>query len=390
MAKFDFNSSRYAKFFADKSNQNFLQTFINTEGILYTNYGWYKTQGHKAAAATPTSPAGVASFTIKARSLEAAPLMDLRAPLGDSHQMDKEGLKFYTASIPDFIAPGYVETAMEREARIAQFEMFGNDADIIAQWVQNLQSQIDSADATMNFLTASLMSTAKVDYSAIGRGIQAPLHKADVPAENFVKAGAKVWTDADCNILSQMAKIEAKFRDKWGYTGAMIWQMPKDMYQNVFLKNKEVRELITSYRKLNYIADTENMPVTQKMFNDAFVDYEGVSPIEVVVEKERNFTHVTDTMIHGWDQNVAVLRPAGDACEWQYTTNLDKQMFDKYGSNIISKVWAQANDGLSTIVNTTFNNGQYKEWHTDLMMSATPALIEFPNHVIVKTNEAGE
>lgn len=43
--------------------------------------------------------------------------MDLRAPLGDSNQMDKDGLYWYTASIPDFIAPGFVETAMEREAK---------------------------------------------------------------------------------------------------------------------------------------------------------------------------------------------------------------------------------------------------------------------------------
>ena len=103
--KYDFNSSRYARFFADRSNRRFLQTFINTEGILYTNYGWYLTQGRKAAAPTPTDNSGVATFTVKARKVEAAPLMDLRAPLGDSNQMDKEGLSFYSATIPDFIAP---------------------------------------------------------------------------------------------------------------------------------------------------------------------------------------------------------------------------------------------------------------------------------------------
>ena len=44
MPKFDFNNSRYARFFSDKTNQRFLQSFVNTEGLLYTNYGWYKTQ----------------------------------------------------------------------------------------------------------------------------------------------------------------------------------------------------------------------------------------------------------------------------------------------------------------------------------------------------------
>ena len=112
MAKFDFNNSRYAKFFSDKTNQNFLQSFINMEGLLYTNYGWYKTQGVKASIPTPTAGNGTATFSVKGRDMKAAPLMDLRAPLGDSNQMDKEGIYWYTASIPDLIAPGFVETAM--------------------------------------------------------------------------------------------------------------------------------------------------------------------------------------------------------------------------------------------------------------------------------------
>ena len=69
MPKFDFNNSRYAKFFADKTNQRFLQSFINTEGLLYTNYGWYKTQGVKAGAPTPTAPNGIATFSVKGRDL---------------------------------------------------------------------------------------------------------------------------------------------------------------------------------------------------------------------------------------------------------------------------------------------------------------------------------
>lgn len=195
MPKFDFNNSRYARFFSDKTNQRFLQSFVNTEGLLYTNYGWYKTQGVKAGAPTPIAPNGIATFSVKGRDLKAAPLMDLRAPLGDSNQMDKEGLYWYTASIPDFIAPGFVETAMEREAKEQQFELFGNDADLVAAWVYTLQSQLDSADATMNFMTAQLMSKSYIDYRNIARGIQIPLHKADIPSENFTKAGTKVWTD---------------------------------------------------------------------------------------------------------------------------------------------------------------------------------------------------
>lgn len=390
MAKFDFNNSRYAKFFSDKTNQNFLQSFINMEGLLYTNYGWYKTQGIKSATATPTAPNGTATFSVKGRDMKAAPLMDLRAPLGDSNQMDKVGAYWYTASIADFIAPGFVETAMEREAKEKQFELFGNDADLVAAWVHTLQSQIDSADATMNYMTAQLMSTGKIDYRNIGRGIQIPLHKADIPEENFTTAGTKVWTAPDCKILSQMAAKEKMYREKWGYQGAMVWQVTRKMFYEVLLPNSEAKELVDNYKKnpLAYIASTETAPTTQDLFVRAFRDYPGVSPIEIVEERERNLTNTGDTFVQGWNDKYAVLRPAGYACEFMYANNLDRQMFEKYGSSVISKVWALANDGLCTVVNTTTNNGLYKEWHTDVMMSACPALVTFRNHVIVDTSVA--
>ena len=126
------------------------------------------------------------------------------------------------------------------------------------------------------------------------------------------------------------------------------------------------------------------------MFLAAFRDYPSVSPIEIVEERERNLTNTGDTFVQGWDDKIAVLRPAGYACEFEYTNNLDKQMFDKYGSSVITKIFAQANDGLCTIVNTTTNNGLYKEWHTDVMMSACPALKTFRNHVIVDTSQADD
>lgn len=390
MAKFDFNSSRYAKFFSSPTNQKFLQTYLDTEGIIYENLSWYKTQGTKSSTATTRQTDGTATFTVKSRKLIADPLMDMRAPLGDSNQMDEQGLSFYTASIPDFIAKGITETALEREDKLKRFEMFGNDADIVEAWTQKVQSQVNSADATMNFMTASLMSTGNIDYRGIAQGIQSPIHKANIPTENFCKAGNSVWSDTDnCEVLTQMATIEDKYRSARDYSGALVWQIPYDMYRNYILKNKQVIDYVTKYRTLNYIATAMDMSVTDKMFRDAFTDCEDVSPIEVVVERERNLTNSGDAMIHGWQQNVAVLRPAGFACEFKYTDNLDQQMFNKYGSKIVTRVFASMNGGLSTLMNTTLNNGLYQEWHTDLMLSAVPALIEFPDHVIVDTATAG-
>ena len=242
----------------------------------------------------------------------------------------------------------------------------------------------------MNYMTAQLMSTGKIDYRNIGRGIQIPLHKADIPEENFTNAGTKVWTDPNCKILSQMAAKEKVYREKWGYQGAMVWQVTRKMFYEVLLPSSEAKELVDNYKKnpLAYIASTETAPTTQDLFVRAFRDYPGVSPIEIVEERERNLTNTGDTFVQGWNDKIAVLRPAGYACEFQYTNSLDRQMFQKYGSTVISKVWALANDGLCVVVNTTTNNGLYKEWHTDVMMSACPALVTFRNHVIVDTSVA--
>ena len=118
----------------------------------------------------------------KSRKLKAAHLMDLRAPLGDSNLGDTSNMKFYTASIPDFIADGMKETATERDYKVQLYETFGNDADIVAAYTENLQERFNQVDATMSWMTAKLMTTAKLDYTNIGRGIQLPLHKACAPA----------------------------------------------------------------------------------------------------------------------------------------------------------------------------------------------------------------
>lgn len=389
MAKYNFEDSRYAKFFASPENNRFLQSFLDNSALFYTNYGWYKTQGRKAATETPSQADGTAVFSAKAHKLQAPHLMDLRAPLGDSNQADSSTEKFYTGSIPDFIAECIIENAAERNYKVQMFEQFGNDADIVATYVGKLQDKFNAVDATMNFMTAQLMSTAKIDYTGIGRGIHLPLHEAKVPTENFLKAGTKAWSDPACELLTQMRVLEDKVRHQMGdYAGPMVWQMTRNDFYNIFLKNKEVREFVSNYRKLNFLASTQEIPVVASEWNKAVVDLEGVSPIELVVEQESNKTHSKEEVVKGWKDGTAVLRPAGDAVEFAHKAILDEQMIKRFGADAITTVFARGNDGLSLVVNSTMDNGRFKEWHTDVMLSACPVLIEFPNHYIIDINTA--
>ncbi len=391
MQRFDFNNSDYASFFRSKNDgAKLLQLYIDSSAVLNMDYGWALTQGRIAGMPIPTGPDGAAVFQMESYKLEAAPLMDLRAPLGDSLQMDAEGMDFYTASIPDFIGRGWTETAVQRAYKEKQYEQFGNDAKIIARWTaDSLLRGLNQAKATLNLMTAQLQTTGKIDYRGMGAGIYVPLHDAKIPSVNFYKAGEKAWNSPDCKILTQMRKIEDKYREeRGGYNGALVWKMTKKMYHDTFLQNAEVIALYEKWCTANYIAYVQGMPITNEQFLKSIADIQGISPIEIVVEKERNKTATTDTTVQGWKDNIVVLRPAGDAVEFQYTDSLDEAMQKKYGASSIDSVFATMLQGLVKVMNITTDNGRFKEWHTDTMMSATPALLSFTNHVIVDTATA--
>ena len=157
------------------------------------------------------------------------------------------------------------------------------------------------------------------------------------------------------------------------------------MFKNVFLKNAQVKDIVKSYLFFQGRPITENMNITETMFMEAVRTFDGLSPIYVVKEKQKDATGV----VSGWKSSAAVLRPEGYAGYIRHTSNLDRQMFEKYGSSTISRTFAVSNNGLFTVMNSTLNNGNLKEWHTDLFMSAVPSLDEFLYHVIVDTTQAG-
>ena len=385
--KFDFLNSTYSKLWDSIDGYSLLSSILNDPDMIRSNYGFWKQKFQVDPNVTPTDSTGAAVFVSRMRQLEMGLMMDMRAPLGDSVPVDKKGIAFYTGVIPDFIAKGSVETAPEREYKERMYvENFGNDAFIIAQFVDEIQAKIDSADMTLSNMGAQLMSKGYIKYTN-GVGLHGAILKADIPSDNFQMAGEKAWTDEDCLLLDQMVKIEKDMKESWGLDNlAMIWEIPYDMFHDVVLKNKQVIDFVKSYRFFNEQVITENMQITESMFRSAIGEYEDLSPIYIIEEKQKDHTGI----VSGWDPNVAVLRPAGYAGFIRHTTILDQQMYEKYGSSTITRTFAKTNNGLCTVMNTTLNNGNMKEWHTDLMMSAVPSLDEFLYHVIVDTTVAGE
>lgn len=390
MAKYDFNNSRYAAFFNSSEGRAILQSFIDTSEMINVNYGWWKTQFSKAPYETPTDADGKATFMVKARKESSAPMMDMRAPLGEPLVMETKGVSFYTGTIVDFISKAIEENAMEREYNERLFQEFGNDADIIREWVKRTQTLIDGKDQTLNYMGAYLISRGKLDWE-VGQGIHAPIQKAEIPEENFVNAGEKVWTAPDCKILDQMVIIEDKFRQRTGYQGAMKWQVTLDQYQKVFLNNAQVKEWVMYLRNLNTNSPQlapEIAIIPDELFTAAVSKYPKLSPIEIVQETEKDKTWAGEKMVHGWKEGVAVLRPVGDAGLIQYTEILDRTMAGKFGNNVVDINFGVLDGGIAYLANATMANGRYRSWQTSVMMSATPCLTEFPNHIIVDTTVA--
>lgn len=390
MAKYDFNTSRYAHLFGTKqADQRLLDTIVNDEDIIGVNNSWYLTQGSVDPVMTPVDSTGLATFTIKERRLSAAPLANLRAPLGDTTTMDAEGINAYSATIPDFITPKIVERAMSRAEKEDRFAMYGNDSDIMKQWVKDVVTLRNSMDSTMTWMTAQLMTKGKINYT-MGQGIFAPVHKADIPTANFCKAGAKVWTDPEAKLISYMQEIEDKYRQLWSWGGAMKWQMTKKMFVNVFMKNAEVLEKVNEFRNLRDLVSVTFNTINIDVFDNAWEQIRlayGLSPIEIVEEKELNSTREGDTTVQGWEDKYVVLRPAGDAVRFMRKQILD-ETYARYLNNSVQRNFAPINNGLGTIVNTTVPNGMYNEWHTTVLFSAVPALVEFTHHIIVDTSTA--
>ena len=384
MSKFEF--SKYNKIWDSNEGRQIVEQILQNPDLIRANHTFWQTKFRIDPQITPTNQEGEAVFISKMRELESGFLMDMRAPLGDSVPEDKKGIKYYSGVIPEFISKGTVEKATERDYKNRLFEQFG-DATLLAQYaVDVLQPKIDSANQTLSYMSAQLLSTGKINYNQ-GVGLQGNVLKAEVPEENFIKAGEKVWSDPSARILDQIRKIYADFQDKHGNNVAMQLEIPRAMWLEYFLKNEQVIEWVRYTNAINNVALPETLALTEDMASAALAKFEGLPQIVIVEEKQKD---VYNGIVNGWKENVAVLRPVGYAGYIRHTTTEDVRLFSQYGNSVNTYSFASALNGLATVANSVIVNGNFKEWHTHLILPAVPSLDEFLYHVIIDTATADE
>jgi hypothetical protein len=291
--------------------------------------------------------------------------------------------------MPDFSAKGFVETALERDYKEkAIADGTDNDMHIAAQYVDKvLNVGVDSGYQTLSHMSAYVQSRGELVYTG-GDGASAPVYKTAMPEANFSKAGktanSVVWTADNCKLITQMVEIEKYYQDLWGLELAMQWDIPYDLFQNVVLKNAEVIDWARQNLYYKGIPALDNLIVQKNDAIEYLSKYEGLSPIRVVSEKQYD----KEKVVSGWKPNVAVLRPRGVMGKIFKKSILDTEIYKKYGAAGQTRVFGTTADGLITVMNTTLDNGNLKEWHTDILMSAVPVLTDFEYRVIVDTASA--
>ena len=378
-----FEQSTYNKIWDSTEGQQIVTQILNSPDLINANHMFWTEKFRVDPNITPTNQEGEAVFISRMREIESGVLMDMRAPLGDSVPEDKKGIAYYSGVIPEFISKGTVEKATERDYKEKLFEQFGDVALVAAYATDILQSKIDSANQTLSNMSAQLLSTSKIIYKS-GVGIQGNVLKAEVPAANFLKAGAKVWTDTTARLLDQIVAIVEDVKDK---TGIANWQLEvtKDQFKNCFLKNAQVIEWVRYMNIINNQPLPERLVLSREMAMSALASFEGLPPIVIIEEKQKD---ADSTIVHGWKAGVAVLRPMGIAGYMRRTTIKDTELFTKYGNSVNSYSFTPALNGLATVRNSVIVNGNFKEWHTDVVLAGVPSLDQFLYHYIIDTTTA--
>ena len=382
-----FENSNYNKIWEAQEGRKILSTILNEEGFVKPNFTFYLEKFKIDPDLTPTNSKGEAIFTSTMREIVNADLMDMRAPLSDTRTADKVGVAYYNGRIPDFAPAGFVEKATERWYKEENFAQFG-DAALLAQYATDeVQRMVDSANMTLSYLAAKALSTGETIYD-MGDGIQSAIYKSYIPTENFVKAGAKVWSDPDALIIDQLVQIETEFKDKWGIDIAMQWEMTKEMFDAYFLKNNQVKEWVIYYNAINNVTLPANLQLTKDLVLTALEAHpSGVSPIVIVNEKQKD---INQGVVRGWKAGNAVLRPRGYAGYIRRASIWDEVISKRYANSVNTYNFTPALNGLGVFMNSVVVNGNFKEWHTDLFVKAIPTLDEFLYHIIVDTTTAND
>ena len=399
----------YAKGLINESGNGFVQKLIDQSIILKANrFFWqenFTVEGNEYLidlGDTKKNPA----WTVRMKTNRPVPTADAMSPLSEVAQLDGEGYTEKTGSIYQW-GKGLYDTSMSKLELVARLRELGNvDADLLDGYVRGVADLTNTHMYTLSNLAAQAISKGGAYNNAAIKGFSAISvnQEAYVPQANFKKAGAKVWTDANCDIPSQMQKIEYDFKlaNNIDSDAAFVWQIPYNMVLTVLMKNKFFKEEVNRYIRFyakdkvvivnNGTTSLDTDVITQEdLINYSRSEISKIAPIIVVKEEQVVQDIKTIKTVNGWDAGKAVLRPVGNGgkCGVIVHSNVaDVEMIRSGELN--NSVTANASKVLNFLylLNEVSNDGKYKKYATKVIGRYAPVLTEAMQHVVVDTTTA--
>lgn len=409
----------YQRGFMDGTNAGFLQTLIdNTLEIEENAFFWqdhFRVEGNEYdidRSDLKKNPA----WTVKQRIVRTVPMADAMAPLSETMQLDAEGFEEKTGSIYQY-GKGLFETSMSKLELQARLRELGPDQNLVVGFVRGVADLVKTHNLRISNMAAMTLSrggeygntialTNVAGGTATTQGFSGVItsQSAYIPLGNFKKAGAKVWTDATCDIPEQMRKIEADFREANNISDSVAfeWDIPWDMVTNVLLKNDAFLKAVNIWIAKNgrpnnsvVIVNTSGEPsnLTDTITWQDLIAYSRaidtkISPIRIVREQQTVQDITTYTTVKGWKQGVAVLRPLGYAGVLVHAKVADVELMQSGEVNRGIDFSLAKVQGFLNVINKVTPNGMLKSYHTDVIGRYATVLNESMYHVVVDTTTA--
>ena len=404
----------YQKGFMDGTNVGFLQTLIdNTLEIEANAFFWqehFAVEGNEYKIDlqdTKKNPA----WTVRQKVNRVVPMADAMAPLSETAQLDTEGWEEKTGSIYQY-GKGLFDTSMskmELQARLRELNI--QDQNLITGFVKGVADLVKTHNFRASYMAAQTLSyggaysntnttavkgTTGSITSTKGFSGVSTMQQSYIPIENFKKAGTKVWSANDCDIPSQMQKIEHDFKVAKNLPDdfAMEWDIPYSIITSILINNSyfkaEVNRWIRLYAPDKVIVVTSgasgidtNVITWEQLVAYSRSTISKIAPIRVVKQqsKVQDFTTVTD--VSGWKSNTVVLRPLGMAGVLVHAETADVALMrsGEVNSNIqfsLAKI-----QNFLYVINKITPNGMLKSYHTDVIGRYATVLNESLYHVVV-------
>lgn len=404
----------YQKGFMDGANAGFLQTLIdNTLEVESNAFFWqehFAVEGNEYKIDLGDRKKNPA-WTVRQKVNRIVPMADAMAPLSETAQLDTEGWEEKTGSIYQY-GKGLFETSMsklELQARLREFNI--QDQNLITGFVKGVADLVKTHNYRASFMAAQTLSyggaysntntiafngTTGSITSTMGFSGVSTTQQSYIPLDNFKTAGKKVWSAADCDIPSQMQKIEQDFKTAKNLPSdfAMEWDIPYSIITSILVNNSFFKAEVNRYIRL-YAPDKVIVVTSGQSGIDAntitweqLVAYSRstiskIAPIRVVKQqsKVQDFTTVTD--VSGWKPNTVVLRPLGMAGVLVHAETADVALMRSGEVNQNIQFSLAKVQNFLYVINKITPNGMLKSYHTDVIGRYATVLNESLYHVVV-------